>query len=147
MCSDEVLINIKGSVLMIIYKSDVTPTLKEVITLYNKASLKRPDDERRMELMLRNANIKISAWHNEKLVGFLRAFTDFYFDCYVNDIAVDPEYQGNGVGRKLVEHLKPLLEQNAMIFLISAPESKEFYQKIGFSNFQHIEDTWHLSIK
>lgn len=50
---------------MIIYKSDVIPSLNEVITLYNKASLKRPDDERRMELMLKNANIKISAWHNE----------------------------------------------------------------------------------
>jgi hypothetical protein len=51
---------------MIIYKSDVTPSLNKVINLYNRASLKRHDDERRMELMLKNANIKISAWDIEQ---------------------------------------------------------------------------------
>jgi ribosomal protein S18 acetylase RimI-like enzyme len=135
------------SELKIIYKSDETPSLKEVIALYNKAALRRPNDERRMELMLRNANIKVSAWHNGKLVGFLRAFTDFCFDCYINDIAVDPEYQGMGIGKGLVEYLKPQLEKDTLMFLISAPESKSFYKKIGFHNFKDIEDTWHQVIK
>ncbi|MFK7695033.1 GNAT family N-acetyltransferase [Paenibacillus sp. HJGM_3] len=92
--------------------------------------------------MLKNANIKVSAWHNGKLVGFLRAFTDFCFDCYINDIAVDPEYRGRGIGRGLVEYLKPPLEKDTLIFLISVPESKSLYRKIGFNNFKDIEDTW-----
>lgn len=33
------------------------------------------------------------------------------------------------------------------MFLISAPESKGFYEKIGFNNFKDIEDTWHQVIK
>ncbi|WP_284646593.1 GNAT family N-acetyltransferase [Paenibacillus silviterrae] len=132
---------------MIIYKSGETPSSKEIIALYNKANLRRPNDEGRMEMMLKNANIKVSAWHNEKLVGFLRAFTDFCFDCYINDIAVDPEYQGMGIGRGLVEYLEPQLEKDTLMFLISAPESKNFYKKIGFSNFKDIEDTWHRVIK
>jgi ribosomal protein S18 acetylase RimI-like enzyme len=137
----------RGQKLMIIYKTDVTPSLNEVISLYKKASLKRPNDERRMEMMLKNANIKISAWHNGMLVGFLRAFTDFCFDCYINDIAVDPEYQGMGIGKGLVEYLKPCLEQETLMFLISAPESRTFYRKIGFNSFNDIEDTWHQTIK
>jgi ribosomal protein S18 acetylase RimI-like enzyme len=77
-----------------------------------------------------------------KLVGFLRAFTDFCFDCYINDIAVDPEYQGMGIGKELIEHLKPYLEKDALIFLISTSEAKTFYRKIGFKNFKDIEETW-----
>ncbi|RKN75884.1 GNAT family N-acetyltransferase [Paenibacillus ginsengarvi] len=132
---------------MILYKSDETPSLEEVIALYNKAGLRRPDDERRMNLMLKHANVKISAWHNGKLVGFLRAFTDYCFDCYLNDLAVDPEYQGRGIGKAMVAHLKEQLEKDTLVFLISAPESKPFYKKIGFSHFTDIEDTWRQMIE
>ncbi|WP_158302244.1 GNAT family N-acetyltransferase [Paenibacillus mesophilus] len=80
-------------------------------------------------------------------MGFLRAFTDFCFDCYINDIAVDPEYQGTGIGKGLIEHLKHFLEKDALMFLISAPEAKTFYSKIGFNNFKDIEETWYQAIK
>lgn len=132
---------------MIRYKSNETPSSKEVIALYNKAGLRQPHDERRMDLMLHHANMKISAWHNGELVGFLRAFTDFCFDCYINDIAVDPEYQGMGIGQELVEQLKRQLEKETLIFLISASGSRDFYKKIGFHPFKHIEDTWQQVMK
>jgi ribosomal protein S18 acetylase RimI-like enzyme len=97
-----------------------------------------------MELMLSNANIKISAWDGELLVGFLRGFTDYCFDCYVNDLAVDPEYQGKGIGRSLIEELKGLLEEESLIFLISATNAIPFYRKLIFNNFKNIEDTWYF---
>ncbi|WP_420799795.1 GNAT family N-acetyltransferase [Paenibacillus mesophilus] len=61
-------------------------------------------------------------------------------------LAVDPHYQGRAIGRGLVEHLKSRLERNTLISL-SAPESRGYYQSIGFTNFEHIEDTWNLYMK
>jgi ribosomal protein S18 acetylase RimI-like enzyme len=129
---------------MIIYKTDVTPEIEQVIALYSKAKLNRPQDERRVGLMLGNANIKVSAWDGEHLVGFLRGFTDFCFDCYINDLAVDPFYQGKGIGKGLIEQLKGLIETETLLFLISAPDAIPFYRKLGLNNFKSIDDTWYL---
>lgn len=129
---------------MIIYKTDITPTNEQVTTLYLRAKLNRPNDQRRMELMLTHANIKISAWDGERLVGFLRGFTDYCFDCYVNDLAVDPDYQVRGIGRNLMEELKGLIEDGTFIFLISAADAIPFYRKMEFNNFKNIEDTWYF---
>jgi len=129
---------------MIVYKTDVTPSPEQVISLYTKAKLNRPADNRRMELMLNNANVKISAWDGERLVGFLRGFTDYCFDCYVNDLAVDPDYQGKEIGKNLIEQLKGIVEKETLLFLIATTDAIPFYRKLNFNNFKSIEDTWYL---
>jgi ribosomal protein S18 acetylase RimI-like enzyme len=86
---------------MIVYKTDFTPQTAEVTALYKKAKLNRPYDDRRMSLMLNSANVIVSAWDGNNLIGLLRGFTDFCFDCYINDLAVDPDYQGQGIGKIL----------------------------------------------
>ena len=94
--------------------------------------MQRPTDERRVTRMLENANVRISAWDGERLVGFLRAMTDYTFDCCLNDLAVDPAYQRQGLGRELVEQLRGQLEDGTLIFLLSAKDATEFYMKYGF---------------
>lgn len=130
--------------MMIVLKTDITPSVEQVTSLYLKAELNRPTDDRRMRLLLNHANIKISAWDGESLVGFLRGLTDYCFDCYINDLAVDPDYQGQGIGKRLIEKLKGEIEEDVLIFLISAPQSIPFYQKLEFKNFKKVEDTWYL---
>ena len=131
---------------MITYSIDQTPEIEKIINLYKRAPLNRPDDRRRMELMVQHANIKVAAWDGPRLVGFLRGFTDYCFDCYINDLAVDPDYQGQGIGSNLLSHTKKLLAEGTLIFLIAAPDAVPFYRKLGYKNFISVEDTWYLKV-
>jgi hypothetical protein len=44
--------------------------------------------------MIDNANEIVTARDGNRLIGFLRAITDYSYCCYISDIAVDKEYQG-----------------------------------------------------
>lgn len=43
----------------------------------------------RLQRMIDNADIMISAWDRDKLVGIARALTDFSYCCYLSDLAAD----------------------------------------------------------
>ncbi|MFD0679249.1 MULTISPECIES: GNAT family N-acetyltransferase [unclassified Paenibacillus] len=68
-----------------------------------------------------------------KIVGFLRAITDYAYCCYISDIAVDKEYQGLGIGKQLIKMLRHRVgEEEIQYILTSAPKAVGFYEKIGF---------------
>jgi GNAT superfamily N-acetyltransferase len=51
------------------------------------------------------------------------------------DVVVEPDVQGRGVGRRLVEELKVMVAEMrpaARLLLVSAPEVVPFYRQLGF---------------
>ncbi|UHA74695.1 GNAT family N-acetyltransferase [Paenibacillus sp. 481] len=116
------------------YVTNPRLTAEQVLHIYEQSGLRRPTEIHRIQSMLENANVMISAWHEDKLVGFLRAMTDFTFDCYVNDLAVHTEYQKHGIGKELVNRLHEQLEDNVLIFLISTEDAKSFYSNLNFKS-------------
>ena len=50
----------------------------------------------------RNSDFVASAWDGEKLIGVARVITDGEYNGYVNGLRIHPNYQGNGLGRKLM---------------------------------------------
>nr|WP_234898228.1 GNAT family N-acetyltransferase [Aeromonas veronii] len=52
--------------------------------------------------MLDHANLLITAWQGETLVGVARSVTDFHFCCYLSDLAVTESVQGQGIGKALI---------------------------------------------
>ncbi len=78
----------------------------------------------------------VSAWdrdNGEKLIGVARATTDGVYRAMLWDVVVDPDYQGHGVGRLLVEGVlaHPLVAKVERIFL-STTYQQGFYEKLGF---------------
>jgi predicted N-acetyltransferase YhbS len=109
--------------------------LDQVIELYRASTLgeRRPVDERdRMEKMLRNANLVITAWDGDLMVGISRSLTDFTYATYLSDLAVRESYQRQGIGKELVRRTKELSGAGAVI-LLSAPKAVDYYPHIGFS--------------
>lgn len=54
-------------------------------------------------------------------------------DCaYVCDIAIHPDYQGLGLGKRIVTELVLLSQGHKKIILYSVPGKEGFYQKLGF---------------
>ncbi|KAL1213846.1 GCN5-related N-acetyltransferase 2 [Cardamine amara subsp. amara] len=70
----------------------------------------------------------------KKLIGMARATSDHAFNATIWDVLVDPEYQGQGLGKALVEKLvRALLQRDiANISLFADSQVVDFYQNLGF---------------
>jgi predicted N-acetyltransferase YhbS len=129
---------------MIIYRINAKITAAQAIDLYVRSTLgeRRPIDKvTTFADMLANANLIITAWDQEKLVGIARTLTDFSYVAYLADLAVDEQYQKRGIGKQLIEETKSHLNSECMIVLLAAPKANDYYQKIGF---EHNPRAWTL---
>jgi len=94
---------------------------------------RRPvDDFARVEAMVKNANLIITARDNGKLVGVARSVTDFVYCTYLSDLAVDLEYQKQGIGKELIRLTKHATPQ-ATTILLAAPKAVNYYPHIGMT--------------
>ena len=92
---------------------------------------RRPiDDPVRIKKMLKHCNLIITARYLGNLVGVSRSITDFAFCTYLSDLAVDLEYQKQGIGKELIRRTKELAPE-AKLILLSAPNAINYYSKIG----------------
>jgi predicted N-acetyltransferase YhbS len=118
--------------------------LDAVIDLYRASTLgkRRPlDDRGRMAAMLRNANLVVTAWDGDLLVGISRALTDFAYATYLSDLAVRLSHQRSGIGKELIRRTREAAGPQAMLILLSAPAAEGYYPHVGFK--QHLS-AWFL---
>lgn len=107
---------------------------EDVARVFRTSRIRRPhQDLERLDRMIRNANLVITAWDGGKMVGIARAVTDFAYCCYLSDLAVDEAYQGHGIGRELVNKIREKAGEECALILIAAPEAVDYYPKIGFA--------------
>ncbi len=94
--------------------------------------------------MLDNANLLLTAWQGETLVGVARSVTDFHFCCYLSDLAVaeSVQGQGQGIGKALIRETFLQLQPGCKLILLAAPQAVAYYPKLGFS--QH-PSAWVMS--
>ncbi|WP_283786246.1 GNAT family N-acetyltransferase [Bermanella sp. WJH001] len=118
------------------YKKNQQITLEQFIELLEHSTLgqRRPiHDKTCLQGMLDHANLIISAWDEDKLVGIARCMTDFHYACYLSDLAVDEAYQNQGIGKQLQIRVQQALNEHCKLILISAPAANSYYEHIGFT--------------
>lgn len=106
-----------------------------VIELYHASTLgeRRPvDDRARMQSMLHNANLVVTAWDGEQLVGIARSVSDFAYCTYLSDLAVRRSHQRRGIGRELIRRTREAGGRSTVV-LLSAPRAVEYYPHVGFT--------------
>jgi GNAT superfamily N-acetyltransferase len=121
---------------MIEYKLSPDLDLDAAIELYVDSTLgeRRPvDDRERMRVMLRHANLIVTAWDGDLLVGVSRCVTDFVWFTYLADLAVRKTYQRQGIGKELMRRTQAAAPQ-AKLLLLAAPAAADYYGHVGFSN-------------
>ena len=71
----------------------------------------------------------------DKIIGMGRAISDGVCDAYIQDVAVLPEFRGNGIGVLIMDELIFYLKSKKInwITLISEPKAVSFYERYGFS--------------
>ncbi len=124
------------------YKINGEATADEVIELYVAAGLKRPTETERMARMLAGSNLIVTARENGKLVGIARSITDGAWSTYLADLAVDPNAQKTGIGKRLVELTKEAVGDESMVLLLSVPTAMEYYPKIGMERLDNAFIIW-----
>lgn len=120
---------------MIEYKINIPLSVEQYRTLLNRTTLgeRRPlNESERVESMLKHANLIISAWDKDELIGVARSLTDFSYCCYLADLAVRDDYQKQGIGQVLIQQTQNALHPKAKLILLSAPQAVDYYPHIGF---------------
>src|SRR6188768_1175841 len=90
---------------MITYQVGNQLELDQVFDLYRASTLgeRRPVDDRAILAdMIRHANLTVTAWEGDLLVGIARSLTDFSYVTYLADLAVRDTHQKLGIGRELI---------------------------------------------
>ena len=120
---------------MIDYKieNDLSPTEFRDLLIQSTLGERRPVDEMdRIIEMVKHANLIVTARHNGKLIGVSRSITDFAYCTYLSDLAVDNDYQKQGIGKALIRLTKKETPQ-ATLILLAAPKAKDYYPHIGMT--------------
>jgi len=120
---------------MITYRRGNDLDIELVIELYRASTLgeRRPvDDRSRMTAMLANANLVITAWDGDLLVGIARSLSDFAYVTYLSDLAVRRSHQRRGIGKRLIDETEKA-SPSAYITLLAAPKATSYYPHAGFA--------------
>ena len=79
--------------------------------------------------------------NTRKIIGFVHAqmYESFYSDLGLNilGLAVNPNFQDRGIGRKLMKRLEQYAEENSISFIrlnsaMKREEAHKFYEHIGY---------------
>ncbi|HEY8941221.1 MAG TPA: GNAT family N-acetyltransferase [Cellvibrio sp.] len=117
------------------YHTDAVLDVQQVIELYKCSTLgeRRPvNNPEVFQGMIDNANIIVTAWDNEKLVGISRAMSDLVYVTYLADLVVHEHYQHRGIGKQLIELTQAQASPDCMMVLLAAPLANDYYPKLGF---------------
>jgi GNAT superfamily N-acetyltransferase len=74
--------------------------------------------------------INLTARAGGALIGCVRILTDGYFFGTVPEILVDPDYQGQGIGRALME--RAWERSPTGLFFGAQPGNEPFFEKLGY---------------
>ena len=89
--------------------------------------------EQRIEKLVSNAPISLTAWDGEKLVGVCFGITDFAYWLFITDLGVDRDCVGRGIGRAL---MRAALEaaggkDDIIVYTCANENAVGFYEKLG----------------
>ncbi len=116
-------------------KTTILPNTEEYLQLRQAAGLSLRD-EAYVEQALENSIYGVFLREKDQLVGMGRIIGDGGTAYQIVDIAVSPEYQGQGLGKIIMDELHTYIEQSipkkAYISLIADGNAKFLYKKFNF---------------
>ena len=117
----------------IAYRHNLPLDPSEVARVFDASGITRPTaDLPRIARMFAAPCLVISAWHGDRLVGVSRSLTDHAYCCYLSDLAVDKDYQKQGIGQALIARTRAVIGDEVSLILLAAPGAMSYYPAVGF---------------
>ncbi|MEG4281856.1 GNAT family N-acetyltransferase [Microcoleus sp. A006_D1] len=87
------------------------------------------------EIAIANSEPVVTVWDGSRAIGFARATSDGIYRATIWDVAIHPDYQGAGLGRKLVQTVlsHPRMCRVERVYLMTTYK-QSFYERIGFQH-------------
>ena len=112
--------------------------LDQLQSLFNVSAFWAKDRSlQSLETAIAHSNPVVSVWDHGSMMGFARATSDGVYRATIWDVVIHPDYQGLGLGRKLVETVlaHPHVSRVEKVYLMTTNE-QNFYGRIGFEENQ-----------
>jgi aralkylamine N-acetyltransferase len=111
--------------------------IDKIIRLYQEAGWWTGQAHENPELIRRivtGSHCFVLACEGDEIIGMGRAISDGISDAYIQDVAVLPEFRGQGVGTGIVQEIVKKLRDDGLqwIGLIAGSHSHPFYRRLGF---------------
>lgn len=124
---------------------------EEFIMLWETVWGKGPSLEQ-TRLAMEHTLFRVSVFDGDKIIAMARMIGDMGLDYYIKDVIVRPEYQGQGIGRMMVNELLKFVNENGVsgtgvfVELCAMPDKMPFYQKFGFeaNEAQRLKMMYHI---
>ncbi|MBD8347184.1 MULTISPECIES: GNAT family N-acetyltransferase [unclassified Dysgonomonas] len=107
---------------------------EEVPQLLEKVGMSFVDVERH-RISFENSFAVVFVFDKKKMVGIGRSISDGVRQSALYDIAIDPTYQGCGIGRKVMDRLVNATPDCNFV-LYASPGKEDFYRKLGFKKMK-----------
>jgi aralkylamine N-acetyltransferase len=121
----------------ITYRFDITgvstPELEE---LFKAAKLGGRVGEKIRRAFV-NSPLVVFAYDGTRLIGASRAISDGEYHALIYDVAVYPEYQGQGIGRRMMQELLDRLPV-WRVMLVADEQVQGFYRTLGFESYPDV---------
>lgn len=118
---------------MIEYSNNHVQEAADVAEVFRASGMKRPyDDLERIQRMIDQADVLITAWEDGRMVGVARGITDFSYCCYLSDLAVIASHQKRGIGKELMDRVRQAIGEECSLVLLAAPDAVSYYPQLGF---------------
>lgn len=127
---------------MITFSEQRDIAIEQILQLYEANGWSSAQKPQPLYQALINSHALVSAWDGETLVGIGNAISDGFLVVYYPHLLVRPDYQGQGVGRKIMDILKKRYEGMHMHMLVADREAIAFYEKCGFTRAGKTEPMW-----
>ena len=114
-------------------------TPARIATLYRRAPLlRRTDNPDRLWSAFEASSLVLTLWDSDRVVGLARVLSDGAQVAYLCDLAVEPDVQGGGVGKRLIDEIGERLPGVDLV-LRDSNLSTGFYERLGF---EPVENAW-----
>ena len=126
----------------IVYNDSKQIQQEEVIELYQLhqwSSANKPDQ---LFQALLNSHSLVTARHQGKLVGIGNALSDGHLVVYYPHLLVHPEYQGQQIGKKIMDIMQQKYQHLHQQILVSDGATVDFYTKCGFEQAGETQSMW-----
>ena len=103
----------------IIYKEtkDLNPMeLEELFLSVEWSSGHYPE---KLTIAMQNSSTVYTAWAEDKLIGLINVLDDSIMTAYIHYLLVNPKFQGQGIGRNLINYIKTKYKDYLRILLVA----------------------------
>lgn len=114
----------------------------EVIALYRANDWSSADKPEQLLAALRNSHSLVTARVDGRLVGLGNAISDGHLVVYYPHLLVHPEFQGQGVGRQMMDALQQRYAGLHMQMLTADGRAISFYENLGFRRAGQTQPMW-----